>query len=88
MQHDAAKEELTFIMRTVGCKNNQHINRAQLSQAIESSSTEDLDIYLVSSNNIKQPLNTGVGKCPMTREYWTSPKIVAMIDHIHNGWVM
>jgi hypothetical protein len=21
-------------------------------------------------------------------EYWTSPKIVAIIDHIPNGWVM
>ena len=31
---------------------------------------------------------SGVGKCPMTWEYWTSPKIVAIIDHIPNGWVM
>ena len=29
-----------------------------------------------------------VGKCPMTWVYWTSPKIVAIIDHIPNGWVM
>eukprot|EP00435_Cladocopium_sp_Y103_P026319 s712_g6.t1 len=33
---EPSEEELTFIMRTIGCKNNQHINRAQLSQAIES----------------------------------------------------
>ena len=32
--------------------------------------------------------STGVVKCPMTWEYWTSPKIVAIIDHIPNGWVM
>ena len=38
-----AKEELTFIMRTIGCKKNQHINRAQLSQAIESISAEDFN---------------------------------------------
>ena len=31
---------------------------------------------------------TGVGNCPMTWEYWTSPKTVAIIDHIPNGWVM
>ena len=31
---------------------------------------------------------TGVVKCPMTWVYWTSPKIVAIIDHIPNGWVM
>ena len=30
----------------------------------------------------------GVGKCPMTWEYWTSPEKVAIIDHIPNGWVM
>ena len=29
----------------------------------------------------------GVGKCPMTWVYWTSPKIVAIIDQIPNGWV-
>ena len=28
---------------------------------------------------------TGVGKCPMTWEYWTSPERVAIIDHIPNG---
>mmetsp|Transcript_77254 Transcript_77254/g.121582 ORF Transcript_77254/g.121582 Transcript_77254/m.121582 type:complete len:201 (+) Transcript_77254:82-684(+) len=33
---EPSEEELTFIMRTIGCKNNQYINRAQLSQAIES----------------------------------------------------
>lgn len=33
---EPSEEELTFIMRTIGCKKNQHINRAQLSQAIES----------------------------------------------------
>ena len=42
-EEDAAKEELTFIMRTIGCKKNQHINRAQLSQAIESISAEDFN---------------------------------------------
>ena len=31
------EEELTFIMRTIGHKNNDNITRAQLSQAIESS---------------------------------------------------
>ena len=35
---------------------------------------------------------SGLGKCPMTWEYWTSPEIVAIIDIyrplIPNGWVM
>ena len=43
MREEDAKEELTFIMRTIGCKKNQHINRAQLSQAIESISAEDFN---------------------------------------------
>ena len=30
-------------------------------------------------------MTTGVVKCPMTWVYWTSPKIVAIIDHIPNG---
>ena len=32
--------------------------------------------------------NTGVGKCPMTWEYWTSPYSSHLVDHIPNGWVM
>ena len=32
--------------------------------------------------------STGVVKCPMTWVYWTSPKIVAIINYIPNGWVM
>ena len=33
-------------------------------------------------------LKSGIGKCPMTWGYWTSPEKVAIIDHIPNGWVM
>ena len=31
---------------------------------------------------------TGVGKCPMTWVYWTSPYSSHKKDHIPNGWVM
>ena len=31
---------------------------------------------------------TGVGKCPMTWVYWTSPYSSHLVDHIPNGWVM
>ena len=31
---------------------------------------------------------SGVGKCPMTWEYWTSPYSSHLVDHIPNGWVM
>ena len=35
-----------------------------------------------------QKTYTGVGKCPMTWEYKGHHLIVAIIDHIPNGWVM
>ena len=28
---------------------------------------------------------TGIGKCPMTWEYWTSPYSSHLVDHIPNG---
>ena len=37
------------------------------------------------SKSLKQ---SGVGKCPMTWEYWTSPYSSHLVDHIPNGWVM
>ena len=60
---DAAKEELTFIMRTIGCKNNHRINRAQLSQAIESSSAEDF-------NSLVEELNILSCKQHRTTSQW------------------
>ena len=30
---------------------------------------------------------TGVGKCPMTWEYWTSPEIVAIKKTIYRSWL-
>ena len=32
--------------------------------------------------------SAGVGKCPMTWEYKGHHLMVAIIDHIPNGWVM
>ena len=37
------------------------------------------------------PRRPGVGKCPMTWEYWTSPEIVAisshLVDHQYRSWL-
>ena len=41
--------------------------------------------YLHRNININ---NTGVGKCPMTWVYWTSPYSSHLVDHTPNGWVM